>query len=57
MSRAKRAAVVIAAAAVLAVSGCKTETPPPGPQPEEDQPGWDCHTMGNHQCGPIDPRA
>jgi hypothetical protein len=18
---------------------------------EEDQPGWDCHTMGNHVCG------
>lgn len=21
---------------------------------EEDQPGWDCHTMGNKVCGPAD---
>lgn len=20
-------------------------------QPHEDQPGWDCMTMGNHVCG------
>lgn len=20
---------------------------------EEDMPCWDCHTMGNHQCGPV----
>lgn len=20
--------------------------------PQEDQPGWDCHTMGNRVCGP-----
>jgi hypothetical protein len=20
--------------------------------PAEDAPGWDCHTMGNHRCGP-----
>jgi hypothetical protein len=19
----------------------------------EDEPGWDCHTMGNHVCGPV----
>lgn len=21
--------------------------------PAEDDPSWDCHTMGNHICGPI----
>jgi hypothetical protein len=21
--------------------------------PAEDDPGWDCATMGNHQCGPA----
>ena len=21
------------------------------PQPQEDEPGWDCHTMGNRICG------
>jgi hypothetical protein len=20
--------------------------------PQEDEPGWDCHTMGNRVCGP-----
>jgi hypothetical protein len=23
--------------------------------PTEDDPGWDCRTMGNHQCGPATP--
>lgn len=23
------------------------------PAGEEDQPGWNCHTMGNHICGPA----
>lgn len=22
---------------------------------QEDAPCWNCHTMGNHQCGPIAP--
>ena len=22
---------------------------------EEDSPLWNCHTMGNHICGPVDP--
>ena len=28
--------------------------PKPIPQPtiQEDDPGWDCHTMGNRICGP-----
>ncbi|MGH3545441.1 MAG: hypothetical protein ACRDPW_05905 [Mycobacteriales bacterium] len=21
---------------------------------ETDEPGWDCHTMGNRECGPIE---
>jgi len=20
---------------------------------QEDEPGWDCHTMGNKICGPV----
>lgn len=24
---------------------------------EEDEPGWDCHTMGNRICGPISQRT
>jgi hypothetical protein len=34
-------------------------TAPPRPAvttvhtPEEDQPGWDCATMGNRTCGPT----
>lgn len=55
-------AVLLIATALLA--GCKTpdqatNTPAPSVshQPLEDQPGWDCHTMGNRHCGPEDPRA
>jgi len=22
-------------------------------QPAEDSPDWNCHTMGNHVCGPA----
>lgn len=25
-------------------------------QPEEDEPGWDCATMGNRICGPESDR-
>ncbi|WP_051790997.1 hypothetical protein [Amycolatopsis jejuensis] len=52
---------VTMAAAVLGLAGCKPEpgTPHPAPSPsvqcEEDEPCWDCHTMGNRQCGPDDP--
>lgn len=49
----------IAAATVLAAGvglvGCKPVAGTPSPATsscEEDQPCWDCHTMGNHQCGP-----
>lgn len=24
----------------------------PASEPEEDEPGWDCATMGNRICGP-----
>lgn len=24
---------------------------------EEDSPLWNCHTMGNHVCGPVDPTS
>lgn len=23
------------------------------PRPQEDDPGWNCATDGNHQCGPT----
>lgn len=34
-------------------------TQPTQSQCEEDQPCWDCHTMGNKQCGPatVEPTA
>ncbi|WP_263729976.1 hypothetical protein [Cellulomonas sp. SG140] len=25
----------------------------PSPRIEEDDPRWDCRTMGNHVCGPV----
>ncbi|MFD0918875.1 hypothetical protein [Saccharopolyspora rosea] len=32
-------------------------TPPAVQHCEEDQPCWDCHTMGNHRCGPTRPET
>lgn len=59
-----RHAPVIAAAVVIAGFGIDTSIPPvidPGPAPatvaakatecHEDEPCWDCHTMGNRICG------
>lgn len=53
--------VVVAAVVALLLSGCdKPATGTPSPAPvascEEDQPCWDCHTMGNKVCGPEDVR-
>lgn len=50
---------VVAVVAVL-LAGCKPVEGKPSPAPvaacEEDQPCWDCHTMGNKVCGPEDVR-
>jgi hypothetical protein len=54
--RAVRKVAVVAAATLVLVAGCKTDGTPQR-QPYEDEPGWNCHTMGNHQCGPVDPRS
>lgn len=35
------------AAATLVLGGCAHHVP------NEDEPGWNCHTQGNHQCGPV----
>ena len=40
----KAIAIVVGIVAGLAINYSVT--------PEEDQPGWDCRTMGNHVCGP-----
>jgi len=58
-------AVVIAL--LLVLSGCTPDggtptvpptaaptAPAPRPAPEEDEPGFDCHTMGNRVCGPAE---
>jgi hypothetical protein len=56
------AAIVLA----LVLTGCTTTTagdPHPvstslmQPEPEEDEPGFDCHTMRNRVCGPTEVRA
>lgn len=36
------------AAVILTVSGCASQH-----VPNEDEPGWNCHTQGNHICGPV----
>lgn len=53
-----RVGVVVGAAAwiVLAPFPPKDAPSQPANPPvqtiEEDEPGWDCQTMGNHICGP-----
>jgi hypothetical protein len=37
---------------------CWVELRPAGsPRIEEDDPRWDCNTMGNHVCGPAKKRG
>jgi hypothetical protein len=39
--------ILTTAALVLSLTACGHT------RIEEDDPGWDCHTMGNHVCGPA----
>ncbi len=45
------AAIGIAVAALTAQALIPTEAQAAPVRIEEDQPGWDCHTMGNRVCG------
>lgn len=49
--------VLIVFGLLMALSS--TDTPPLAPAPtmwiQEDDPSWDCHTMGNHICGGDQP--
>lgn len=49
------ARMVFAILATLAfASGCSSTTRPPVPTViTEDDPRWDCETMGNRICGPT----
>lgn len=41
------------AGAILLFTACSASTATKAPTHlEEDDPGWDCHTMGNRTCGP-----
>lgn len=49
--------LIAAAASTLALTACNPytpwhPTPRHTPQCQEDQPCWNCHTMGNRICGP-----
>ncbi|CAN3132248.1 hypothetical protein ACNUDN_30425 [Mycobacterium sp. smrl_JER01] len=46
-------AVTFAASASIAFSMAAAAAASPAVQAQEDQPGWDCRTMGNHECGPA----
>ena len=53
---------VVAWYAVAALSSSSNEAPKPSTTTntqviEEDEPGWNCHTMGNKVCGPNGPYA
>jgi hypothetical protein len=40
---------LVAVVAALLLSGCASS----GPAPLEDEPGWNCATMGNRVCGEV----
>ncbi|HEY3710937.1 MAG TPA: hypothetical protein VGL64_16275 [Amycolatopsis sp.] len=53
----KRAAAIMVALLLPLTLAAQCDTPPPAkPAPtahcEEDQPCWNCSTMGNHRCDP-----
>ena len=43
---------IITLALSLTLVGC-VSAPDRSVRCEEDQPCWDCHTMGNRVCGPV----
>jgi len=54
------AALVVGLVLLLCIVTCPFHLSPPSEEPApatapvmvtEDMPGWDCHTMGNRQCG------
>jgi hypothetical protein len=42
-------------ALLATTAACATNAPTAPKTLQEDDPGWDCHTMGNRICGPILP--
>lgn len=46
----RQAVVALVLVAIVALVGWWTHPGPP--RCEEDMPCWNCHTMGNHVCGP-----
>ena len=50
-------AAIFTLAILLTATGCPQETPhkPQPTQRQEDDPGWDCHTDGDKQCGTPKP--
>lgn len=51
----RRCIAAFALAAALAVGAPSTPRPPTSTPIVEDDPRWDCRTMGNRQCGPQVP--
>lgn len=53
--------LLLAAILILTASKPTKSQPTPVPMPtapiQEDDPRWDCRTMGNRICGPLAPRS
>lgn len=48
----KKIVLAVALASALVIGGCSQSTAPKAAEKcEEDQPCWDCDTMGNGVCG------
>lgn len=54
----KKIIAAVAITTTLVLTGCSgTSQPKQADRIEEDEPGWDCHTMGNKVCGEDLPKG
>jgi hypothetical protein len=54
----KKIIAAIAITTTLVLTGCGTsQSPKQADRIEEDEAGWDCHTMGNKVCGEDLPKG
>jgi hypothetical protein len=46
------AAVIVTLPGAAYTAPVRVPAPTPAPRIEEDSPAWNCHALGNLQCGP-----
>jgi hypothetical protein len=53
----KKIIAAVAITTTLVLTSCGTSQPKQADRIEEDEAGWDCHTMGNKVCGEDLPKG